>query len=85
MAARAAFFPDLAARASLGGAAFFPAFPVLDGSSAFPVLSPEGVGTAAGRTTVWDRNREAFAQAGPTISYNRPEDRMMVELSLIHI
>ena len=39
----------------------------------------------AGRSpvvSVWDRNREAFAQAGPTISYSTAEDRMIVDSSV---
>ena len=28
---------------------------------------------------VWERNSDALAQAGPTISYSSPEERMMVE------
>ena len=72
----AAAFPAAAFSAAAFSAAAFPAaaFP----TEAFPaaVLS-----TAAFPGTLPDNLMEAFAQAGPTISYKSPLDRMMVESS----
>lgn len=42
---------------------------------------PEG-GFFSFAETVPDRNREALAQAGPMISYKRPEERIIVESSV---
>ena len=43
------------------------------------VLSTDDLDTAAFPGTLPDNLMEAFAQAGPTISYRRPLDRMMVD------